>query len=91
MALDIAQSAVITVGEYAQKKESLLMRIIMLAGFIVTFGLFTPLASAQQQTQKKAEKAAARCTPQACQKRGLKMGYNASTAASWCAAHNNGC
>jgi hypothetical protein len=75
---------------YVLKKESLLMRVIMLAGFIVTFDLFTTLASAQQQTQKK-EKAAARCTPQACQKRGLKMGYDAATAASWCAAHNNGC
>jgi hypothetical protein len=67
------------------------MRVVMLASFIVTFGLFTTLASAQQQTQKKTDKAAARCTPQACQKRGLKMGYDASTAASWCAAHNNGC
>jgi hypothetical protein len=68
------------------------MRAFALASVVVAFGLIASApVSAQQEPQKKAEKAASRCTPQACQKRGLKMGYDASTAASWCSAHNNGC
>jgi hypothetical protein len=61
--------------------------VICLIALIAT----APLAAAQQQSTKKADKTAARCTPQACVARGAKKGYDAATATAWCAAHNNGC
>jgi hypothetical protein len=60
--------------------------LIAMSALIAT----APLATAQQ-SQNKVEKSAARCTPQACQKRGAKKGFDAATATAWCAAHNNGC
>jgi len=66
------------------------MRKIIVAGAmaIALSGVAVPLATLQQQntiTKKKS------CTPDACIKTVRQKGYPFASAASWCAANNNGC
>ena len=46
-------------------------------------------AQAQQQQNRIVSKKS--CNPDACIKAVRQKGYPFATAASWCAAHNNGC
>jgi hypothetical protein len=66
------------------------MRKIMTAGVVaaVLSGLSVPLATLQQQNNIKAKST---CTPDSCINMLTKKGHPFATAASWCAAHNNGC
>lgn len=67
------------------------MRRIAVAGVIATILAITapplsnPLPAPQNRIVKK------NCTPDACIKAVRQKGYPFASAASWCAAHNNGC
>jgi hypothetical protein len=51
-------------------------------------GAVVPLATVEQQNTIAKKKS---CTPDACIKMVRQKGFPFATAASWCAANNNGC
>ena len=65
------------------------MRMMALAVLIAAASaIAVQPAQAQQQNRIVSKKS---CNPDACIKAVRQKGYPFATAASWCAAHNNGC
>lgn len=66
------------------------MRMIVIAVLIAALSSVIAIqhAQAQQQNRIVSKKS---CNPDACIKAVRQKGFPFATAASWCAAHNNGC
>jgi hypothetical protein len=66
------------------------MRKIVIASVMALAfsGVVVPMATVEQQNAIAKKKS---CTPDACIKAVRQKGFPFASAASWCAAHNNGC
>ena len=67
------------------------MRVIAMAVLIAAASAIAVQHAQAQQQQQNRIVSKKSCNPDACIKAVRQKGYPFATAASWCAAHNNGC